>query len=606
MPWRQQLKERLAFAERLGFRLATLLSVAILPLGLISIVQTRNLEREAERAGEVALLGRTASAAAGERALLQSALSVADALGPAVLESLGNDTDCSELMATFIERSATYLYASYVQDNGQSRCNSARKPQDLSGFPEYRAFMDDPVTQVVASQSENALGRPMVMVLQPLYRQARRVGYISVGLSPELLASTHPAAIDIQSARILTFNEKGQVLSAQTRNVPNALPHGETLASLSARADTTFRSITEDGEERVFSVISVVPGMVYALGSWPLRAPDLGFAGRRGGAGMTAVLFPLILWAASLAVAYFAVYRLVIRHIRELRGQMRRFALGTRNEAPPVLTDAPSEITDVSQTFHNMARILIRDSDELEKNVQEKTVLLKEVHHRVKNNLQLIASIINMQSRVIDDPDAKRVLRSVQDRVASLASIYKNLYQAEHLDAVEADRLIGDIVNQMVNASVGPGSGLKVETEIEALTLLPDQAVPLSLLATEAFTNALKYTGTPKGQKQSWVRVVLSRPKDGFARLEVSNSIGAGERPVIEGTGLGSQLIEAFTLQLDGEADIATITENEGTANEADVFRLRLTFPVAAPLTNSAPPQQHVVLTSAARDGAMH
>ncbi|WP_330449372.1 sensor histidine kinase [Paracoccus marcusii] len=63
-----------------------------------------------------------------------------------------------------------------------------------------------------------------------------------------------------------------------------------------------------------------------------------------------------------------------------------------------------------------MARILIRDEEAMEQAVAEKTVLLKEVHHRVKNNLQLIASIINMQSRLIDDRDAKRVLRSVQDR----------------------------------------------------------------------------------------------------------------------------------------------------------------------------------------------
>ncbi|MFD2440547.1 histidine kinase dimerization/phosphoacceptor domain -containing protein [Paracoccus kondratievae] len=113
----------------------------------------------------------------------------------------------------------------------------------------------------------------------------------------------------------------------------------------------------------------------------------------------------------------------------------------------------------MSQTFHNMARILIRDEEAMEAAVNEKTVLLKEVHHRVKNNLQLIASIINMQIRVIDHDDARRVLRSVQDRVASLATIYRNLYQAEHLDSVHADRLIKDIINQMANATLGPGRG---------------------------------------------------------------------------------------------------------------------------------------------------
>src|SRR5690606_12464548 len=170
-------------------------------------------------------------------------------------------------------------------------------------------------------------------------------------------------------------------------------------------------------------------------------------------ANISAILFTLALFFVSLTVAYFAVDHLVLRHVRELRGQMRHFAVGDRTQLPRVIREAPTEIADVSQTFHNMARILIRDEEQMENAVAEKTVLLKEVHHRVKNNLQLIASIINMQSRLLADPDAKSVLRSVQDRVASLATIYRNLYQAEHLDAVEAGRLIADIVNQMMVAS---------------------------------------------------------------------------------------------------------------------------------------------------------
>ena len=304
----------------------------------------------------------------------------------------------------------------------------------------------------------------------------------------------------------------------------------------------------------------------------------------------------MALWLVSLAVAYFAVFRMVLRHISVLRSQMRRFAIGNRSEPPPVLTDAPTEICDVSQTFHNMARILIRDEEAMEEAVAEKTVLLKEVHHRVKNNLQLIASIINMQSRVIDDPDAKRVLRSVQDRVAALATIYRNLYQAEHLDAVEAGRLIQDIVNQMVSASMEPGSGLRIETQIETLVLLPDQAVPLSLLATEAFTNALKYAGKPPGAERAWVRVQLHRDEDGCAVMTIENSLG---RPLneLEGTGLGSQLIEAFAMQLDTDTEVTT---------EGNIFRLHLRFRPDTRHNLREPEPRRVVLTSAAREGSRH
>ena len=100
----RRLRDRLEFTRGLGFRLGTLLSVAILPLGLISLIQNLNLAREAERSAEIALMGRTASAAAGERALLQSALGSADALGPAVLEALDRPQVCADLMRNFIER----------------------------------------------------------------------------------------------------------------------------------------------------------------------------------------------------------------------------------------------------------------------------------------------------------------------------------------------------------------------------------------------------------------------------------------------------------------------------------------------------------------------
>lgn len=595
----RRLQERLDFTRGLGFRLGTLLSVAILPIGLISLVQNLHLSREAERSAEIAILGRTASAAAGERALLQSALGSADALGPAVLDAMDRPQDCADLMRNFIERSATYVYAGFVPLDGLSTCNS--NPQrdtvaDMRRSSAFQQFIDEPGTLVTSQSRGIVSGRSVVLVMQPLYRDRELLGYIAVSLTHELLRSTHAINFGTEGARIVTFNHRGEILtsdSADKGSPTDILPRDSELVNLLSRTETTFRDYSNTGEMRVFTVVPVVPGLVYALGSWSPRIAGIGlFQLSR----FWAVLFPIMLWTVSLAVAYFAVFRLVLRHISELRGQMRRFAIGNRDTPPPVLKEAPSEIADVSQTFHNMARILIRDEEAMEAAVAEKTVLLKEVHHRVKNNLQLIASIINMQSRVIEDADAKRVLRSVQDRVAALATIYRNLYQAEHLDAVQADRLIGDIINQMVNASVGPGSNLKVETRLTPLTLLPDQAVPLSLLATEAFTNALKYAGIPDGEDAPWVRVTLSSDQDGMGVLEIVNSLGSRE-DIADGTGLGSQLIEAFSTQLEGEAS---------SGIEGNSFVLRLPFRVEDPGSHGLPDARNVVLTSAARSGAQH
>lgn len=592
----RRISDRLEFTRRLGFRLGALLSVAILPLGLISLIQNFNLVAEAERGVQIALLGRTASAAAGERALLQSALGSADALGPAVLDFMDRPGICSDLMRNFIERSATYVFAGFIPLDGVSTCNSAGggTPLDLGGSEGFRTFMEQPGTLVTAIETGTVSHRPVILVIQPLYRDGEMLGYIGLSLTKELLRSTHNIGFGTDGARIVTFNQKGEILNSDTdaQTVPaDILPQDTELAGLLSRTETTFRARAGNGEARLFTVVPVVPGLVYSLGSWSPRTAGAGlFQISRLGA----VTIPMALWLVSLAVAYFAVFRMVLRHITVLRGQMRRFAIGNRSEPPPVLTDAPTEIRDVSQTFHNMARILIRDEETMEEAVAEKTVLLKEVHHRVKNNLQLIASIINMQRRVIDDPDAKRVLRSVQDRVAALATIYRNLYQAEHLDAVEAGRLICDIINQMVSASVEPGNRLRIDTNIETLILLPDQAVPLSLLTTEAFTNALKYAAVAPNEDAPWVRVDLATVAPGLAMLEVANSIGSGSGQA-QGTGLGGQLIEAFTAQLEGEVTARP---------EGGSFVLRLTFAIEKP--DAQADTRTVVLTSAARPGAQH
>lgn len=593
----RRLSERLEFTKGLGFRLGSLLSVAILPIGLILVIQTLHLSREYERSAEIALLGRTAAAAAGERALLQGALGSADALGLAILETLDDPGLCSEVMSGFVESTAIFAYAGFTDLDGRTSCSSVPGEFDLSDSREFRGFLADPGTFVTSSMQDPVLGMPIVAVMQPLYRGSQLLGYTSVAMSHDLLRSSHQPGYGTEQARILTFNNQGQILSVEQHpgeDIAELLPEGQPLTSLVARSETTFRTRAANGETRVFSIVPVVPGLVYTMGSW--NTAQSGVAGVNL-TRFTAFLLPMLLWVVSLVVAYFAVYRLVLRHIKVLRQQMRRFAIADRDKPPPVLRTAPAEIADMSQTFHNMARILIRDEVALESAVNEKTVLLKEVHHRVKNNLQLIASIINMQIRLIDHDHARRVLRSVQDRVAALASIYRNLYQAEHLDSVEAGRLISEVISQMGNASVEAGSGLHIETRIEPLNLVPDQAVPLSLLATEAFTNALKYAAPSAEGAAPWVRVVLVPTSDGQHMLEIANSTSQMVDEGSEGTGLGSQLIEAFAMQLDGEA---VIEEADGRY----VLRLCFTAEKVHPAGNLD--LQQVVLTSAARQGARH
>ena len=125
----------------------------------------------------------------------------------------------------------------------------------------------------------------------------------------------------------------------------------------------------------------------------------------------------------------------------------------------------------------------------------------------------------------------------------SLATIHKSLYTDTNVDTVRIDRLLGEIIRSSLNVANSPGLQINSKIDLDPIELDPDQAVPLSLLVTEAITNAVKYAGTAEQGKPS-LSVKLSEPSPAEVHL------------VVAGTGMGARLIEAFVQQLGGEIDV--------------------------------------------------
>jgi two-component sensor histidine kinase len=201
-----------------------------------------------------------------------------------------------------------------------------------------------------------------------------------------------------------------------------------------------------------------------------------------------------------------------------------------------------------------MADQLLRDEADLENAVFEREVLLKEVHHRVKNNLQLISSIIKMQVRQVASPEAVAALRQFQDRVTSLASVHRALYQEPSLTHIRFDVLLGDLVSQVNAVGSAQYRPVEIDLELDPVTLLPDQTSPLAMVTTEALSNAFKYGGPgPDGLFR--LKVHLKETTEGgttHVRLVIENSVDA-EISADTGSGLGKRLILAFASQLDAD-----------------------------------------------------
>lgn len=161
----------------------------------------------------------------------------------------------------------------------------------------------------------------------------------------------------------------------------------------------------------------------------------------------------------------------------------------------------------------------------------------------------------------------------------SLATIHRELYQTTGLTDIRADELLQSIVSQITRMASRPGDPIAISTRLDDIRLTPDQAVPLSLLVTEALTNALKYCGAPPGRKPT-LRVELRRSPEGRAEVEIVNSMlpgGPAEEHRLdgraEGTGLGEALVNAFAAQL------GTDVRREATERE---FRLAFDFAPSA------------------------
>ncbi len=206
-------------------------------------------------------------------------------------------------------------------------------------------------------------------------------------------------------------------------------------------------------------------------------------------------------------------------------------------------------------------RMLSNKNSVIEKSLAEKEILLKEIHHRVKNNLQIISSLLNLQSRQIEDPKALEAIKEGRNRVASMALIHKNLYQEEDLTGVDASDYIDKLTYSLLSSYQLSDQDIRFEKDIDPVQLDVDVVIPLGLILNEIITNCLKYAFD--GQEDGLIYMSLKDQENGLL-LTVSDN-GKGLPPGFdpdELNSLGFRLIKAFAQKL--EADLS-ITSESGT-----------------------------------------
>jgi two-component sensor histidine kinase len=214
-----------------------------------------------------------------------------------------------------------------------------------------------------------------------------------------------------------------------------------------------------------------------------------------------------------------------------------------------------------------VALAAVRSANEnLSRAVADKDLLLKEIHHRVKNNLQITGSLLRMQSRRFSDAEVARAFEETQERLHAISLVHETLYQQDMDPTVDLAEYLGRLVNDLAATYAESGSTIALTLEVEPISLPIDKAVPLGLTINEVVTNAYRHAFTPGADGRIHVAALK---RGGEVEISVRDT-GRGFSGGKSGTkSLGMRLIEAFTRQLGGRFSFAN--EN-GT-----IFRL--TFP---------------------------
>lgn len=289
--------------------------------------------------------------------------------------------------------------------------------------------------------------------------------------------------------------------------------------------------------------------------------------------GEVGVLLVLGLVCVGIGVNVF-----LVAPVKRVSAAVARWHGGGKFEAGD-LWGAPRELVDLSQSFADATAALTRQEDRLRVSAEQQELLMQEIHHRVKNNLQIVASLLNLQAARIRVPEARAEFQAARDRIRALATLHRHLYAHGELHTINMRGFLKELCDQLLHAIGETPDGGRIELVIDAteIQISSDQAVPIALIITEAVSNAGKYAFPGGRSGRISVRLDIQRRLPGadeagtldhdIATLVIEDDgIGLpdGEADTETGTrdGLGRNLIRGFARQLGAKL---TVTQEAGT-----------------------------------------
>jgi two-component sensor histidine kinase len=258
------------------------------------------------------------------------------------------------------------------------------------------------------------------------------------------------------------------------------------------------------------------------------------------------LLAPILLWLAAVGAAWYAIELFVARPLFLVERLARAYARGEESELDEeMLRTAPLELRNLRRTLAAMAKTLRGREARITEALQEERVLLREVHHRVKNNLQMVASILSIQARSADDEAEARGLARAKDRVQMLALAHARIYASGEVRDIALDQLAGDVARGLIAGRGAAAAHLRLEMTLDPVRADVDRAVAFAFMIGESISNAIDYALAKRG---ATINMSLTVQNDGSLVFEVGSDPLAVDG---ESSPAAQRLVDAFASQLN-------------------------------------------------------
>jgi two-component sensor histidine kinase len=471
--------------------------------------------------------------------------------------SAAAQSDCDHVLLGAVKPYPSYGTAVLFDVNGEPLCrwDESREKSNVAFRDWFKSVIRTKANTVSGMVMSRALNEPIIVFAAPVNNADGKLnGVIALGIRLNWLSAIGQEPGLPSNSEIYLFDRDGKVLVAQhpAAGADHLTPIDAMMQRVVAGGEREFEATGRDGDHRIFAVNTIGQNSLYMVLGLPWN--EMIRPLQRDLAIQISILS--LVSVAGMLAALVGTRLLVTRWTEKLAKAARSMTLGDL-AAETELRGAPIEMRQLGDDLRAMAaQIELRETD-LRDSLAQKQLMLREIHHRVKNNLQIVTSLLNLYARLPRGDEFKQAFSDLQMRINALALVHRHLYESEDLKEIDFAPFMTNLCNLLQDGSGVSVRRVRLSASFPELRMSGDRAVPLALLTTEILTNSFKH-GFPNLRSGS-IQVRMTVDASGEAELMISDDgIGppAGDDADLAIT-MGSTLIAAFAKQLGGIVTVA-------------------------------------------------